>query len=71
MGDDVDGVDMEDALDAVQIALMHGIDADVAGEPLRRGRFAYDDGDRRWLGLFPDEAVLAIAGAGAQVIGKL
>ena len=31
LGDDVDGVDRVDALHPVLIALVHGIDADIAG----------------------------------------
>lgn len=68
LGDDVDGVDMVDTLHPILIALMHGIDADIAGYSLRGWRFANANGERRCSRAFADQALLAIQIAGAQVV---
>ena len=46
LGDDIDGIDMVDPLHPILIALVHGIDADIAGQALRGRCFAHPDGHR-------------------------
>lgn len=65
LGDDIDGVDVVDPLGPVLIALVHGIDADVAGHALRGGNLTNADRHGRRPGAAPDAALFAIGIAGA------
>lgn len=47
LGGLVDGVEVVEALDAVEIALMDGIDAQEAGASVRKGFAVLADGDGR------------------------
>jgi hypothetical protein len=67
--DAIDGVDVVQALDAVEVALVHAIDADEARAALGRRRTAH--ANRRRLGpsrLAQHDALGAVAGAVAQVV---
>ena len=59
---------MIDPLQAILIALVHGIDADVARQAMRCWRLAYGDRYARGLGAIPNETLLAIGLAGPEVV---
>jgi len=64
----VDGVDVVEALDAVAIALMDGVDAQETGPLLGAGFTALADGHRSRLRLEHAHALACIGGGVAQVI---
>ena len=68
LGHDIHRIDVIDTLDAVQIALMDSIDADVARQAVGRRRLPHGDGYRAGPCLRPCEAPLAIGLARAQVV---
>jgi hypothetical protein len=68
LADGIDAGDVIDALDAVLIALMNGIDAYKAGASLRAGGFANADRVAHRAGLGEAPAPGLIAGALAQVV---
>src|SRR5271157_6628428 len=63
----IDGIDVVDAFGSRSIALMHGIDAQIAGSALRIGPSALADADRRGPGFGVVEATLPVALVVAQV----
>jgi len=68
LGDDVDGIDVVEALDPVLVALVDGIDADEAGLSLRRRRAAHADAAGSAVGLDEVPALLLVEGLGTQVV---
>ena len=68
LGDLVHEVDEVQALDAVAVALVDGVDADVAGLPVGLRRLAQADGHRRRLRLRPHRALHAVRRGAAQVV---
>src|SRR5450755_88837 len=52
----------------ISTALMHGVDADIAGQSLGSGCFAYPDAHWGRAGAGPQATLLAIAIAGTQII---
>jgi len=68
LGNTVHGIDVIDAFDAIQIALMDGVHAQVAGSVIRRRGAALTDGNAHRSRLGPDLALTLISGAFAQVV---
>ena len=68
LGHAVHGIDVVDAFDAVLIALMHAVHAQVAGPVVGGRRAPLADGNGHRPGLGPDLALALIAGALAQVV---
>jgi hypothetical protein len=68
LADRIHAGDVIDALDAVPVALMDGVDPHKAGPPVRRGSLAYPDGVAHRAGLGEMKALRLIAGALAQVV---
>jgi len=64
----IDGVDVIQTLDAILVALMYRIDAQVAGPSLRIGLAALPDGDRRRARGLVAGVVLAILPGLAKAI---
>ena len=68
LGDFVDGVDEVEALDAVQVALVHGVDAQPVGAAAGTRLAPLANGVAQRAGLVLDGAQALIAGALAQVV---
>ena len=68
LGDLVDEVDQEQALDAVAVALVDGVDADVAGLAVGLRRLAQGDLDRGRPRPRPHGALRAVGRGAAQVV---
>src|SRR5271157_5001431 len=64
----IDGVDVVDAFGSWSIALMHGIDAQIAGSGLRVGPPALADAYRRGPGFGVIQATFPVALLVAQVV---
>ena len=59
---------MINTFDAVQIALVNAVHAQIAGPVIGGWRAALADRNRRWPSLGPDLALVSVAGALAQVV---
>ena len=68
LGNFINGVDVVDAFDSPSIALMHGIDAHIAGLALRIGSPALADADRRGPGFGVVEATFPVVLLVPQVV---
>src|ERR1700674_2274919 len=68
LGNDVDGIDMVEPLDAVVVALMDSIDADEPGTTLGCGRAPGANTAGSSLGLAVMDAALLVERVGAQVV---
>lgn len=68
LGDLVDQVDMVEPLHAIEVALMHGVDAQVARAAFWMGAAPLADGDAHRACLIPPDAAPAVSLRVAQVI---
>ena len=68
LSDLVDQVDVVEALCAIEVALMHGVDAQKARAALWMGLAPLADGDAHWTGLVPCDTPPPVSLGVAQVI---